>query len=325
MKYTLHADASESNESFPHENGIDCVLYRDSVFCNVTQSTDVNDIADELPREWLIGNDVWRGLKIETCGHTFHPSVLSYHFMRNNMRCPICRSGNDHKMGLLSLPTKHIDAFQMVLNNASMQDSSSEEESDSDMTDEMSSGSELNNDSNMSRHLIRTSIDYATMIAQQEFQRAFTRDPELYSEIVVSFEIRFQTTIDSHTFTGTARAEVDTTRCRTENNIQFRPQHNFCRRVCAFLRNNSAHFYTLDARFRVGLSLISTGGAQILYGPWFTGRSPLDGIYPLACLCTSQNTRSNLATFLKTGTVKVSDTQIILNLQMDKLSWYSQL
>lgn len=325
MQYTLHADVSESNGIDLPENGMRCILYNESVFCNVTQSTDVSDIPDELPREWLVNYKMWRGLKIETCGHTFHPSVLSYHFIRNNMRCPICRSGNDHKMKLSSLPDTHIDTFKMVLNNASMQDSSSEEESDSDMTDEMSSGSEYNNDNNMSRHMIMTSIGYATMIAQQEFQRAFTRDPELYSEIVVSFEIMYQNTIDNHTFTGTARAEVQTTRCRTENNIEFRPQHNFCRRVCAFLRNNSAKFCTADARFRVGLSLISTGGAQILFGPWFTGRSALEGIYPLACLCTSQNTRSNLATFLKTGTVKISDTQIILNLQMDKLCWYAQL
>ena len=38
------------------------------------------------------------------CGHSFSLMLLAYHFARNNMRCPVCRKGEDGGLTLMSLP-----------------------------------------------------------------------------------------------------------------------------------------------------------------------------------------------------------------------------
>lgn len=43
------------------------------------------------------------------CTHIFHASLLSLHFLVNDMRCPVCRTGSTNKMSIICLP-EHVQS-----------------------------------------------------------------------------------------------------------------------------------------------------------------------------------------------------------------------
>jgi hypothetical protein len=38
------------------------------------------------------------------CGHAFAALPLAYHYLKNSMRCPVCRSGEDNSLNARSIP-----------------------------------------------------------------------------------------------------------------------------------------------------------------------------------------------------------------------------
>jgi hypothetical protein len=74
---------------------------------------------EQLPSTWEHFG-VKNAVKLP-CGHTFHVSVISFHFIVNDMRCPICRLGSLEKMSLECIPidireifTRRLSAMESV-------------------------------------------------------------------------------------------------------------------------------------------------------------------------------------------------------------------
>lgn len=96
-----------------------------------------------LPQAWYAQEGLLHTVKLE-CGHTFNVSVLMWHFISNNMRCPVCRHGFDTVLDIQrSIPP---DVQYLYSAKASTVQGSSSEGSesseDSEGTDESIEGSD---------------------------------------------------------------------------------------------------------------------------------------------------------------------------------------
>lgn len=73
------------------------------------EPTHLVEIAD-LPQAWPRGDDVDATLGPHAntahlpCGHVFSPCALAFHFLVQDMRCPICRVGCKTRMNILCVP-----------------------------------------------------------------------------------------------------------------------------------------------------------------------------------------------------------------------------
>lgn len=140
-----------SNE---HEVYYDVKLIADdSIMCGIMHES-VNDVdPDNLPRLWTLQCnpsceiilpspgcfDVSNKTHIVncvtlSCGHQFHISVLAIHFALNDMRCPICREGNNGKLCLqeLEIAPAELHLLETYV-NASRQRSRTEEETENEI------------------------------------------------------------------------------------------------------------------------------------------------------------------------------------------------
>lgn len=77
--------------------------------CAISQECIPDVDTGELPTSW--GEKCQNSLTLP-CGHVFHASMLAFHFLVNDMRCPVCRIGSIHKMCLTCLPNNMQESFK---------------------------------------------------------------------------------------------------------------------------------------------------------------------------------------------------------------------
>ena len=85
------------------------------VMCNIMQDETRHVTFSDLPSSWPAVNIRTESEETATdlqlantaqlaCGHVFHPTALALHFLSMDMRCPVCREGNQHRMSIDSVP-----------------------------------------------------------------------------------------------------------------------------------------------------------------------------------------------------------------------------
>ena len=125
---------SQEDERMP------CRLSSSTHFCNIMHDASDAITVPGLPQAWYAQEGLFHTVKLE-CGHTFNVSVLMWHFISNNMRCPVCRHGFDTVLDIQrSIPP---DVQYLYSAKAStVQGSSSEGSESSEDSDESSEGSD---------------------------------------------------------------------------------------------------------------------------------------------------------------------------------------
>jgi hypothetical protein len=228
------------------------MLDTQSAFCNIMLEDSAQVALTNLPAHWEITGQKYYTARIKACGHTFHCSALVWHMLRNDMRCPVCRTGPDFPLDLKSsLPDFLSEIFLQV------SDAQSSSSSDSDV-ESMSSGSSWENSSTIETENCLSINDSACdFIDNIEIEIERSCLPRIQSWKLVKNSILESWYLLSHTqiinlgirFMGTHAIEytgfatrvhfdphVNITRC---TQMQYQLQGQLNRRVCAHIRQNA--------------------------------------------------------------------------------------
>jgi len=90
-------------------------LSNQSCLCQIFQQETAEVQFPDLPLLWPTRNNGSFHTVSLRCGHQFSVSALAFHFLNQDMRCPICRDGHHGKMTLESLPPSARLAFSRKL------------------------------------------------------------------------------------------------------------------------------------------------------------------------------------------------------------------
>lgn len=82
---------------------------------------------DTLPRHWTqtkLACDENKTANTLTlaCNHTFHPTCIALHFLKTDMRCPVCRVGPNARMKLDCIPQNIRSCFEKCTNDDTYED-----------------------------------------------------------------------------------------------------------------------------------------------------------------------------------------------------------
>lgn len=98
-----------------------CVEADNDETCNITYEGIATVDMPGLPRRWHIDQLEYNCMKLP-CGHMYHASTVMFHFLVNDMRCPVCRQGNGERASIESVPESMTDVFSTMLEQVQARD-----------------------------------------------------------------------------------------------------------------------------------------------------------------------------------------------------------
>ena len=81
-----------------------------AIACDAIEHATLDWLGDKN-QLYFTGNERVKKATLQ-CGHGFALMQLAYHFSKNNMRCPVCRHGEDTPMNVMSLPAHLREPFR---------------------------------------------------------------------------------------------------------------------------------------------------------------------------------------------------------------------